>query len=355
MAQKAASTMGQVILKLSNRVDGSSNDGNERLKGDNDASATMMYQALFRYVGSRHRDPEIRTNDHLGVKFLPRFYRAVLAAPGGAALVRALVERGAPGLYGFSCCRSLLGDAAFLAFLAAHRATPGGCQIVNLSGGFCSRFERYRPQLERHAASCCYLELDFPSSQALKVRLAARARFGPPASNYHRMEIDYLTQTLGDVLLPANNAASPYDPAKPTLVLWEGVSMYLEAAAVDAVLAFFRRHTAPGSRLQFDACDAAFVAAAGRTGGYGDRKLWDACAAKGEPLKMGIPTDRAGAGAYFADRGYRFPDGNFEVNHYGASKLEAMLKGKHRVLDCIHYFVVENLAIDEGGDDDQQA
>ena len=42
-----------------------------------------------------------------------------------------------------------------------------------------------------------------------------------------------------------------FDPDKPTYVLWEGVTMYLDADAVAETLSDFAR-LAPGSRIAFD-------------------------------------------------------------------------------------------------------
>jgi O-methyltransferase involved in polyketide biosynthesis len=43
-----------------------------------------------------------------------------------------------------------------------------------------------------------------------------------------------------------------YQPGQKSLFLWEGVTMYLSAQAVDGTLNFTRRRAVPGSRAAFD-------------------------------------------------------------------------------------------------------
>jgi methyltransferase (TIGR00027 family) len=59
--------------------------------------------------------------------------------------------------------------------------------------------------------------------------------------------IDFERERLGDVLLKAG-----YEPQRRTLFIWEGVTYYLTAAAVDATLEFIRSSSPAGSRICFD-------------------------------------------------------------------------------------------------------
>ena len=53
--------------------------------------------------------------------------------------------------------------------------------------------------------------------------------------------VDFERDDLGRALL-----ASGYDPAVRSLILWEGVTNYLTAAAVDATLEAVHRLASPG-------------------------------------------------------------------------------------------------------------
>jgi methyltransferase (TIGR00027 family) len=68
-----------------------------------------------------------------------------------------------------------------------------------------------------------------------------------PAANVVRVEIDFETQTLSDVL-----GEHGFAPGAPTFFTWEGVPMYLTRAAVTATLAGVHALGGPGSQLAHD-------------------------------------------------------------------------------------------------------
>ena len=55
--------------------------------------------------------------------------------------------------------------------------------------------------------------------------------------------------------LPARLAALGHDPGRPTLTIWEGVSMYLSPGAIDATVAAVRALSAPRSPFAFQYLD----------------------------------------------------------------------------------------------------
>ena len=60
----------------------------------------------------------------------------------------------------------------------------------------------------------------------------------------HHAAIDFERQSIGEVL-----AAVGFDAARPSVWIWEGVTMYLSRAAVDATLDAVAELSASGSRL----------------------------------------------------------------------------------------------------------
>ena len=59
--------------------------------------------------------------------------------------------------------------------------------------------------------------------------------------------IDFNTQNIPDELKKAG-----YDPGHKTFFIWEGVTMYISADAVDSTLRFIATGSAPGSSVVFD-------------------------------------------------------------------------------------------------------
>jgi len=66
--------------------------------------------------------------------------------------------------------------------------------------------------------------------------------------------------------------AKIFDSQKQTLVLWEGVAMYLTEAQVDEVLSFIRSNMPKGTLLQFDSVSPELIEKEGDIDGYGNRE-----------------------------------------------------------------------------------
>lgn len=112
-------------------------------------------------------------------------------------------------------------------------------QVVILGAGWDTRLYG----LPAGAAVRCF-EVDAPATSSAKQRAIAKA--GIDASHVTFVAADFNRQSWLDALVEHG-----FDPSLPTFVLWEGVSMYLEAQAVDATLAAVAAMPA-GSRIAFD-------------------------------------------------------------------------------------------------------
>ena len=117
-------------------------------------------------------------------------------------------------------------------------AAQGGRQVVLLGAGFDARAAR----LGHALGGARFFEVDHPATQALK-----RARFGdlPVTFVPWNFERDRMA-TLG-----ARLASLGHDATRPTLTVWEAVTMYLTEPAIVDTLAAVRAYSAPGSRLCF--------------------------------------------------------------------------------------------------------
>ena len=117
-------------------------------------------------------------------------------------------------------------------------AAFGGGQVVLLGAGFDARAARLSDVLGETRV----FEVDHPATQALK-----RARFGDLRVTFvpWNFEVDAMSS------LGARLAALGHDPARPTLTVWEGVTMYLHEPAIADTVAAVRAWSAPGSQLCF--------------------------------------------------------------------------------------------------------
>jgi methyltransferase (TIGR00027 family) len=252
----------------------------------NRASRTASQVALFRALESA-RGSDRLFDDPLAVRFLPPGYRfaARLARwrPAGRRLEHYIDARWS-GPRASAVARTRLIDD-----LLTDALTAGAQQVLLLGAGYDSRAYRL-PAM----ASARVFELDHPATQAAKHRLLAAA---VPAGD--RRHVRFVpADLLHDDLTTALTAAGFAVPGR-TAVVWEGVTNYLTAAAVDATLRALAAATAPGSRIIFTYVDRAVLA--GRDLSAGD---WhDAVARQGEPWTFGF--DPAEVPGYLAARGLR--------------------------------------------------
>jgi methyltransferase (TIGR00027 family) len=118
----------------------------------------------------------------------------------------------------------------------------GIAQLVILGSGYDSRAYRI-PEL---AGRVRVFEVDHPASLEDKKEVL-RKHFGELPENVVYVPVDFNTDDLGACL-----ERSGYDRELKTLFIWEGVTYYLEAAAVDVTLGFIADSSGPGSSVIFD-------------------------------------------------------------------------------------------------------
>ena len=116
------------------------------------------------------------------------------------------------------------------------RAAPELGQFVVLGAGLDTRAWRL-PEL----ASVPVFEVDHPATQSYKRRRAASF---PERGELHYVSVDFEKESLDERL-----EASGHRTDVPTVWVWEGVTMYLHPAAVEATLAVVAKRSAPSSRL----------------------------------------------------------------------------------------------------------
>jgi methyltransferase (TIGR00027 family) len=112
-------------------------------------------------------------------------------------------------------------------------------QLVILGAGFDTRCYGLPP----NSAIRCF-ELDAPKTQALKRDMLARANID--ASHVTFVSADFERE---DWL--ARAIAAGFDPTRPSLFIWEGVTMYLDRASIESTLRKVAS-TAEGSVVAFD-------------------------------------------------------------------------------------------------------
>jgi methyltransferase (TIGR00027 family) len=195
--------------------------------------------------------------------------------------------------------RTKVMDAAFVEALEAR--IP---QIVLLGAGFDTRALRFAG---RNRGTKIF-ELDAPTTQQAKIGVLRRKKIPLPEELVF-VPIDFDREEVADVLAKAG-----YLAGQRCLFLWEGVTMYLSAQAVDRTLEFIRRNSAPGSRLVFDYIYAAVLRKENRY--YGEERAHAMVANVGESWTFGLEDEEIGS--FLAKRGFEL------VAHYTSAELEKL-------------------------------
>ena len=268
------------------------------------ASTTAELMALFRALETVRRPRAARLfEDPWAREFLRPSLRAVVAAaraPGVHGAVCWIIDTGWPGARTAGVARTRFIDDALGEALAA-----GARQVLILGAGFDARALRIRA-----LAGVPVFEVDLPeTSRAKRERLLRR---GPLPANVRYVEADLAREPLADVL-----AAAGFDSAAPSFAVWEGVTNYLTAEAVDATLRALAKRCAPGSRILFTYMDRAVLD--GTRSFEGTAQVARLLRRVREPWRFGL--DPAALPAYLDERGLTL------VRDAGADEMRARLLG----------------------------
>jgi methyltransferase (TIGR00027 family) len=138
------------------------------------------------------------------------------------------------GIYGTQVCRTRYIDDTVQTILS-----QGIKQCVILGAGLDTRAYRLT-EMEQVKV----FEVDLPAVQNNKKKEIEK-HFGHLPENITYIPIDFDTQTLEAVF-----TSTAYEPSKPTLFIWEGVTQYISEEAVRKILSFVGK-SASGSIIVF--------------------------------------------------------------------------------------------------------
>ncbi|MFN8596295.1 MAG: SAM-dependent methyltransferase [Anaerolineae bacterium] len=268
----------------------------------NSPSETALATTLLRAFATLDERPEIRGSDLLARLFLTADQLKPLDDPAARKWI--LQNKTSPGVYEYMLARTAYFDRVVKTALS--QSVP---QVVFLGAGYDSRPYRFSDL----AIATTIFELDAAPTQARKREILDRAAVVKPAHLTY-MPIDFSVDSLSEVLLQAG-----FNREAQALFVWEGVTYYLTAQAVDATLAAIKTIALPGSTICFD-----YAALSSET-------LRDENAAKlrehmksnfaAEPTRFGVP--RGHIAEFLSARGYTVLD------HLGSAEIVAQFLTLH--------------------------
>ncbi|MBN1267407.1 MAG: SAM-dependent methyltransferase [Anaerolineales bacterium] len=284
-------------------------------------SSTAGYTCFSRACATREKDERFRGPDTMAKIFLPGFAKVILYVP---PFRRFFMKRIAPsGIYEYVIARTKLFDTVFLEALD-NRFT----QVVVLGAGMDTRALRFE---DRNPGARIF-ELDIPATQQPKLEILNRKGVTLPEALVF-VPIDFNKQSLSEAL-----HAAGFVENQKTLFLWEGVTMYLTAEAVDATLAFIRENCAEGSRVVFDYIYGSVLRQENKY--YGEKEIFNRVSKAGEGWTFAI--EEGEIEGFLSGRGFKVEA------HYTPPELEkAFLTGENlpspRPVNGTHCIVVASV------------
>ncbi len=253
----------------------------EKRSIDERPSETALNVALCRALAAAENRQDIRGPDHLAQLFIPEEKSKPLRdASAREWVIDRMITR---ALYGYLMARTAYFDR--VCEIALGEGVP---QLVLLGAGYDTRPYRFSRTVE----NARIFEVDSGPTQVRKREILAQANVQiPPCVSF--VAVNFAKGNLEEALLRAG-----YNGELRTLFLWEGVTYYLTASAVDDTLHFVARHSHSGSTLCFD---------------YITENLESANAA--EPFQFWIDPEKLES--FLSERGLTV------VEHLGAREIES--------------------------------
>ncbi len=239
--------------------------------------------AAQRAVAAMHPDERLRNPDYLAEKFVSDDFWHYYHYNRNFDLSMKFVKMFRIGGYYYVNARTRHIDK-----LLQDASKNGLEQVVMLGAGFDSRAYRFGKDLP----GVRFFELDHPPT-SLRKQALVKEIFGKLPRNVTFVPIEFNTWSVEDAMVKAG-----YDSKKVTCFIWEGVSMYITAEAVDRTLRFIATRSAPGSTVIVDYLPEPAIKA-----DSGVRRIAFRMALAGEPILSGFPEGVDAAEAYLNERG----------------------------------------------------
>jgi methyltransferase (TIGR00027 family) len=189
---------------------------------ENSASYTAQIMALCRAMETRRPGSRLFTDDYAQLFLSGRLRLAARIAAYGAGerfLYRYMQQR-IPGALASGIART-----RYIDDLLETRLRQGVRQVIVLGAGFDTRALRLPLMQGIHV-----LEVDHPDTAERKQRLLRKGLSYRPA-HVSYLSIDFNRQTLEELFHERGIVIT-----QPTVILWEGVTNYLQREAVDGIM-----------------------------------------------------------------------------------------------------------------------
>jgi methyltransferase (TIGR00027 family) len=261
-------------------------------------------------------------NDPYSVLFLPN--RIFTASDRNKQVKQAIAhwETQIPGV-----CNAIIARTRFIDDCLEEAIIDGICQLVILGAGYDTRAMRFKALKE----SVTVFELDHPSTQNKKLERVEK-HLKEDLSHVRYISIDFSKEDLANKLFTCG-----YNETLKTLFIWEGVTYYIPASAVDQTLSFISHHSLSSSSVIFDYFPS--TVADGTTELKEARALREGLSRIGEEIVFGISPNRINE--FMQDRGFSVIQ-NLTVEDYRKTYFSGA--NRYRTVSGMFIFVQANVS-----------
>jgi len=191
-------------------------------------SRTAQYMAFFRALETKRKKSDKLFSDPFAMHFLDlRLKLAVRAStlPLFKSYLKKTIQRRIPGAYSSGLART-----KYIDDLLEFTIKEGIKQLVILGAGFDTRASRLDC-----LQAIPVIEIDHPNTSNFKID-TYKGQIGHLPRNVTYCQVDFNKQSLDDLARKYH-----FDFTKPTTIIWEGVTNYLTADAIDQSFAFISK------------------------------------------------------------------------------------------------------------------
>jgi methyltransferase (TIGR00027 family) len=201
---------------------------------DKKISRTAQMVCFLRALSYYEEDESYKSNDYMAFNFLPFLLKVVLKIKFLRERVKKKLSDS--GMYEYIIGRTKVIDNVF------KRYSKNVDQVLILGAGFDSRGVRFRSILK----DTKIFELDSAQTQQLKIKKINKNKVSVP-KHLKLIPIDFEKDSLPEIL-DRNN----FKKNKSSLVLLEGLTMFLDPKAIDSLFKDISHHCGKGSIIVFD-------------------------------------------------------------------------------------------------------
>lgn len=191
-------------------------------------SRTAQYMAFFRALETKRSNRNKLFSDPYAIHFLDSRLRLAVKlsnVPLFKSYLKKTIQKKIPGAYSSGLARTKYIDELLCSTIKDEVK-----QVIILGAGFDTRASRLE-----FLQSIPVIEIDHPNTSNFKID-TYKKRIGHLPQNVTYCQIDFNKQSL-DQVAKENN----FDFTKPTTVIWEGVTNYLTAEAIDKTFSFISK------------------------------------------------------------------------------------------------------------------